>query len=731
LFASVLSLEVPEGRYPPLNMSPQKQKDETLQALSNQVSTRSNQQPLLLIFEDAHWIDPTSQELLDLIIPSVADKRVLLIITYRPEYEPPWAQTLGHLTLINLNRLGKRQASMMVERVTGGKPLPDEVLEQIVAKTDGVPLFVEELTKTVIGSGIVKEGDEAYELTGPLTDLTIPSTIQDSLMARLDRLAPVREVAQIGACIGREFSHALLAAVSQMRGEALTDAIRHLIASELIYSVGTPPDATYTFKHALVQDAAHMSLLRTRRQQLHGQVADAMIEQFSALAEGTPETVAHHLTEARRTEQAITYWQRAGVAASQKSSNVEAVAHLEKALSLITQLPDNDDRARKELALLNIVAAPMMNSRGYAAPELGRLYERAYALCEKLGGGEQIIQALSGICQYHMVVGDMNTALGYARETLARAEKQTGRGPILEAHRLLGLSYAWQGSPRKSLEHFRAVQDFYDAEQDQDLALTYGQNHLMSSYSLGACPLALLGYPNQSDVFMEKAISAAYASGHVYSIAYALTLPLVRHTCLREHSEILSGASKVIPLCEEQNIPFYLAFARLFNGFALAQQGNLDEGIERMRDALVLYGWTGSGMFLPFFDTLLAETLLQNGEWDEARDLLTFAKQRTEEWGEAFYYAETLRVLGDHEAFCPDADRKAAEIRYQEAIAAAQNRELRVWELRAAISLARLWQSQGKNREAHDLLFPISDWFTEGFDMPDLKDAKALLEELT
>jgi tetratricopeptide (TPR) repeat protein len=724
LFASMLSLEAGE-RYPSLTMSPQKQKDETLQALSDQVSRLSEQQPVLMIFEDAHWIDPTSQEVLDLLVPQIAARKVLLVVTYRPQYEPPWSQGLHHLSTLSLKRLGRRQAGAMVEEVTGGKTLPGELLDQIVAKTDGVPLFVEELTKTVIEGGIVTEVEDAWQLSGPLTELAIPSTIQDSLMARLDRLAPVKEIAQIGACIGREFGYELLAAVSPLVGNELDDALQQFVNNELIFRSGS----AYTFKHALIQDAAYDSLLKNRRAQLHSALADALVERFPGVAETAPETIAHHLTAAGRPEIAIKYWERAGTLASRRSSNVEAIAHLENALSLAPSLPEDANPAEQEMRLLNILAAPLMNTKGYAAPETGKVYERISALCEIVGEGDHIYQALCGVSQYHMVVGDIVRAMRIGEEMLALAEKNGVEDAILESHRLIALFAFTLGDFTRAFKHSDIVLNLFNPAKRYELALIYGQDHEMSSYVFRSFALAMLGYPDRARSDIDAAIAASLKSKHVYSEAYALALPLINFFNLRDLERTEVATEKTIAFCTEHNIGWYLTYGIIAQGYVLTRRGDLDAGIEKMRDGIAQFHATGSGVILPQFRTLLAEALIARGDLDDAAVLLDQATAQYERWREGPYRAETIRVRGDWHRRA-GAAAAASEACYREAIGFAQGQKAKLWELRAATSLAKLWQSQGKTETARDLLFPVYNWFTEGFDTADLKDAKALLDEL-
>jgi class 3 adenylate cyclase/predicted ATPase len=728
LFASLLNLDQ-RGRYPPLNLSPQKQMELTLQTLAEHVTSLAAKQPVLMIFEDAHWIDPTTQELLDLVIPAVACHPALVMVTYRPEYEPPWIG-LGHATPLTLTRLGKANAAAMVDRVTGSKPLPDEVLDQIIAKTDGVPLFVEELTKTVIESGIVVAQDAGYTLTGTLSDFAIPSTLQDSLMARLDRLSPVKEIAQIGACVGREFSYELLAAVSPLRDNELNQAVEQLVNSELVFRIGVPPDAKFIFKHALVQDAAYGSLLKSRRQQLHSSLADILESRFPDVVENEPETIAHHLTEAGRTEPAIEYWSRAGQLAVQGSNYVEAVAHLDHGLVLVPALPDPARRPEEELRLVNLLATPVMITKGYASKEAQKVYERAYQLCNQVGQSEHIYQALAGVSSYHMVVGDVRTALRLAEELLERAELQDQAGPLLEAHRSIGLHCFATAEFERSLRHLEKVRDLFDPRKHRDLAMVYGQDFKMSSHSLSAIDLAALGYPDQAIVHVEAALAEAKLTEHFFSKAYALAIPVIALVFLRDVGRISEIVDKNIPFCSEQRIPYYLTIGLICRGFAMFLGGRIVEGIEQMRDGIVRYKSIGSGVVVPHFNTLLAEALIQNEEYEEAETLLNESIAQCDRWGEGVYNAETHRVKGDLIFATHAKDPLSVENWYSKALEIARGQHAKLWELRAATSLARLWQSQGKTREAHDLLAPVYGWFTEGFDTADLKDAKALLDEL-
>jgi class 3 adenylate cyclase/predicted ATPase len=728
LFAAMLSLGTGD-RYPPLELSPQRQKEETIKALAHGVVGLARAKPVLVLFEDAHWADPTTLEALGAIVDAVERAPILAVITFRPQFSPQWTGR-GHVTLHTLSRLGRRHAATMVEKVTGEKALPAEVLDEIVAKTDGVPLFVEELTKTVLESGIVEERDGSYHLTGPFSHVAIPSTLHDSLMARLDRLAPVKEVAQIGACIGREFTLELLAAVSPLHDNELHDALQQLTNSELIFARGTPPDASYMFKHALVQDAAYESLLKSKRQQLHSRLADVLRQRFPDIVENEPEVIAHHCTEAGLTEPAIDYWARAGRLAAQRSSYLEAVAHLNKGLSLVPSLPDSAKPVEQELMLLNLLATPLMYTKGYAAPEAGRVYDRVHELCRQVGESVHIFQALSGISQYHMVRGDIDRALALAEEALPQAEQQSDIGPLLEAHRLMGLHCVWGGQFERALPHLNEIRNLFEPERHRDLALVYGQNHKMSSCTLQSQAVAALGYPEQALRWRQAALTEAEQTKHWFSRAYARSLTLNTLQYLRELKLIRDAVEDAINFAAEQSIMFYLAYALTIKGWLLSQLGSVEEGIDQMRDGLDVWRQTGSQANLPHFHTMLAEALAKKGAFDEALDLVEGSIEQVERWGDRHYEAEIRRFRGELKLGIDAGDVETAEQAFGEAIDVAKRQAARLWELRASTSLARLWRNQGKLEEARDLLAPVYDWFTEGFDFPDLENARSLLAEL-
>ena len=443
LFAALLSLPL-AADYAPLGVPPEQQKQQTLHALLTIVLRIAAQQPVLFVMEDLHWVDPTTLELLSLLVDQGPTARILVLLTFRPDFSPPWTGR-SHLTQVTLPRLPGRQAAEMTGQVAHRKALPPEVLEQIVAKTDGVPLFVEELTKMVLESGLLQERAERYELTGPLPPLAIPTTLHDSLMARLDRLAMVKAMAQLGATLGREFSYALLQAVSPWDEATLRRGLQQLVEAEFLYQQGLPPQATYLFKHALIQDAAYQSLLRSTRQQHHQHIAQVLEGHFPDLCETQPELLAHHYTEAGLAQHAIPYWQQAGQRAAQRSAYVEAISHLSRGLALLTTLPDTPERAQHELRLQTTLGPVLIATRGQGAPEVQQAYARARELCQQVGETPHLFPVLDGL-GHSISSGQSTTPRGSWRNS-SSPWPNVSRIPahLLRAYFLLGGTLFWLG----------------------------------------------------------------------------------------------------------------------------------------------------------------------------------------------------------------------------------------------------------------------------------------------
>ena len=718
LFASLLSLEVPDGRYAPLTMSPQKQKQETLRALADQVTLLSEAQPVLLIFEDAHWIDPTSQEMLDLLVPYIADKRVLLVVTYRPEYVPPWSEGQGHLSKVSLGRLGRKQAAALVNRVTDGKPLPDEVLRQILAKTDGIPLFVEELTKTVLEMGI-----EAAT--------AIPPTLHDSLMARLDHLSPVKEVAQAGACIGREFSYALLSAVSTLRDSELDDALQRLVNSELIFRRGSPPDASYVFKHALVQDSAYQSMLRGRRQSLHKAIAEQLPAIEPTIAETEPELIAHHLTEAGLAGEALDYWLKAGELALNRSAMSEAITHLQTGLALLESLPESEYRTRQEFRFLVAIGPALMAKQGFAGADVGETYGRALAISKKLDDAPEIFPALYGMYIYHRIGGRISDAKALADSYLQRAEADGDTASQINAHRAMGLSLFDFGNFEESRFHLDRAIALYDPDEHIGLAFKYAQDPRIAALSLLCHSLAPLGYLDQAGASVAKAKELADVLGHPQTVVYAKTIGLAVHWHRREPERALAPAGDAFELAEQYGYPYFRNFAGAYLSWARICSGDVATGKDMFSHSMAGLRAIGAEGNRAMFLCILSDALVSMNLHEDAKPALSEALRIAAETGDGTVKSEILRLHGMATLKARGKDGSdEAESAFADALALARAQKAKLFELRAARDLARLWQREGKRAEAHELLFPVYDWFTEGFDTADLIEAKALLEEL-
>ncbi len=727
LFAALLSLPT-DARYGQFDMTPQQQKGKTIQAIGELLSGLAAERPVIHIFEDAHWADPTSLEVLDQLIGRISSLPVLEIITFRPEFAPPWR---GHanVTALALNRLGKNQCADMVARVTGGKALPEEVLEQIVAKTDGVPLFVEELTKTVMESGILEEKAERFELNGPLPPLAIPSTLQDSLMARLDRLAPVKEVAQIGAAIGREFSHRLLTALVPSGDNELQDAIPQLIEAELIFRRGGGDDTTYVFKHALVQDAAYESLLKSRRQELHRRIATVLEQQFPETAETEPEILGHHFTAAGLHDEAIEYWLRAGRRAARSSANTEAVEHLNQGLALLDKLPKSGAHDARELDFLITLLNPLIAAVGYSTPEMARASTRALELCRQLDETARIFPVLYGQWVYYFAGGDVAKSCAMAADFLDLAERQQDQIPRMMGHRIVGAAAMFHGEHSVCRAHNEQSLAEFDPNKHASLASGYGQDLGAAILSYLSMSLCLLGYPDQAVVRGREALARARAVEHANTLAYTLWhVGTFLWWLLDDSDELRQATEEMLTVAAEPRMPIWTAAAMPFRGEVSRRSGKADSGLAKIEEGLAVATELRFGLSEPVSQLFRGQALHDLGRTDEALQAIAKGLARAERRGEHWIEPELLRVQG--ELSLHQGDPADAEVSFQAAIALAEQQDAKWWKLRTATSLARVWLDQGRHDDALDLLAPVYNWFTEGFDTRSMKEAKALLDEL-
>jgi predicted ATPase/class 3 adenylate cyclase len=725
LFAAMLSL--PVDRYPSSYLSPQGQKEATVAALTDQTVALSLQEPVLMIFEDVHWIDPTTLEILERLIDRIQDAAVLLVITCRPEFEARWVGQ-GHVTLHSLNRLGRRQGADMVAKVTAGIALPVEVLDEIIAKTDGVPLFVEELTKTVLEAGFLKEETGAYVLDAPLPPLAIPATLQDSLMARLDRLASVKEIAQIGACIGRVFSYDLLALSAPLNDNALSDALIQLSNSGLITQRGVAPTATYTFKHALVQDAAYESLLKSRRERLHQKIATVLESDFPNIVKAEPELIAHHYTSAALADRAVPYWLAAGKQAISRSANQEAIRHLRRGLELLPTLPESQERGRLELDIQVALGPPSIAIKGYRSPETIAAYKRAYEISRQLGEREERSAILFGLWVIKNVESEHANALDWADQALAFAAEADNDADLMIARRMHGMTCLHTGHIREAGCDLKKSQAMYDPKLHGGLAFRVAQDPYVGAGVFLSWALWLQGYPDKAQSTADRALESAQSLNHAYTNIWALTYAGVFISLWRGNFE---RAAQHLSALEEQSVTNgFLLFADYATMLAawLQVKKRLCDLTNETRAVVDKWDDASIKLFSPLWLSEIAEGHLVFGRSEMGVRTVDEALAFVSRTNERMMEAELLRLKGD----CMRAlgDSVGAEKELQDAIGIARHQQAKSWELKAATSLARLWQSQSKTAEAYDLLAQVYDWFTEGFDTADLQEAKALLEEL-
>jgi class 3 adenylate cyclase/predicted ATPase len=727
--ASMLSIPCDE-RYGAVTMTPQKFKDETLRALVDTTVVIARRQPMVLLFEDAQWADPTTLEILDLLILRVRNVPLLVVITHRPEFAPRWSHH-GHVAALGLTKLTRAQSTALVSRLIGGKAIPADLLEQILEKTDGVPLFVEELTKSVLESGALRDADDRWVYAGPGRALSIPPTLRDSLMARLDRFAPVREVAQIGAAIGREFSYALLAAVAPHCKPELDQALAQLTLSGLAFQHGTRPDSVYTFKHALVQDAAYDSLLRRRRQELHGKIASAIERQFPSIGETEPELLAHHYTEAKQPERAIPLWQQAGSLALERMAPAEAIAQLNKGLELVATLPASAARDGSELDLRTPLGTAWMALKGWPAPEVWDSLHPALALAHSLRRHDALVPILWGLFVHVFCRGRVAESLRWAAQLMDAAETYDDPDLLIVGHYAAMVADFWLGDPIKTREHADQILAIYSGERHGHLVGILNMDPKTHSLALSALSTWMLGFPEQAVRISDAKDAHARGLGHPFDLGWALTTGAEVFDHLHEPDELLKRAAEADRVARENSLPILTECnVPIHSGIALIRKDQTAEGLASLESGLALWEEGGGRAVSPYFKSVRAEGMAQRGDLEGALDLIdeVIAQIERPGWEERHYYAEALRIKGW--LLVQKGDPERAERNYIASLDWARTQQAKSWELRTATSYARLMRDQGRVGEAHDLLAPVYGWFTEGFGTKDLKEAKALLDEL-
>ena len=688
-----------------------------------------------MLFEDLHWIDPTSLEALGRTVDQLRTLEVLLIVTYRPEFEPPWIGR-PYVTALSLNRLGEREIAAIIDRVAGNKPLPANVRQDIIERTDGIPLFVEEMTKAVLEA----DGEEAAQriaVATPSPSVAVPSSLHASLMARLDRLGSAKEVAQVGAVIGREFSYALIAAVAHKEEVELQATLDRLMGAGLLFRQGIPPHATYLFKHGLVQDVAYSTLLRERRRLLHRRIVEILETQFPETAESQPELIARHCTEVGLIEKAVAFWAKAGRRSMARSALVEAVAQLTRALDQIATLPSTPRLRREQIELQVATITPLMHVKGYAAPEVKAATERARLLIEQaeaLGEPPEnpllLYSVLFGFWITNAVAFNGDAALALAGQFLELAEKQGASVPLLLGHGLMGFSLLVTGNFTQSLRQTDQALALYDPAVHRPLAMLFGQDSRVTNLSQRSLALWFLGYPDAALAGANQFLKEARQIDQVGTLFNALNFSFVVHFLCGAHPTADALANELSTLADEQDAGMWKPAGLAYRGWILAGSGRASEAVQLITSALAALRATGTTLFTPVSLSLTAKCYADLGQLDDAGRSVDEATTVIERTKETWFEADVYRIAGEVALKSQQPDVARAEACFERALSVARMQQAKSWELRASMSLARLWRDQGKLQQARELLAPAYGWYTEGFDTRDLKEAKALLEEL-
>ncbi|HBY97701.1 MAG TPA: adenylate cyclase [Chloroflexi bacterium] len=731
LLGDLLSLP-PEPDETPLNLTPERQKQKTMETALALLWAMARQQPVVLVVEDLHWVDPSSLDLLTMLVDRISTAPILALLTERPEFDPPW---VAHPQVISvaLGPLTAEQTMIMAEQVAG-KTLPVEVLKQLVTWTDGVPLFVEELTKTVLESGALVEREVHYERPGSAPFETIPTTLRGSLMARLDRLGPVRQVAQLAAAIGREFPYELLRALSPFDEVTLQRDLSELVKAGLLYQAGEPPRAMYIFKHALIQEAAYRSMLKRKRRAYHGQIAQALIERFPTITETQPELLAQHYAAAGLSRQAIDYCQRAGQRATQRSAQVEAIADFNQALALLETLPQNLEHQRQELDLRMQLGATLMGVKGFEDPDVERTYSRARELCEQVGDSGKLYPVLQGLIAYNAIRGDLQTAFELGEQLLRIAQREEDLTSLLTAHLAIGTTLFWWGELAAARIHLEEGIALYDRLQEDSTARLPGPDPGVSLLGFVNWLLWLLGYPVQALARAQEALALAEKLSNPFSLAEALQWSAGAYQMLGEKQATRTQAEALIALAREQESAYWEVRGTILRGWALAMQsenaGGFEEGIMQIHRGLTALQASGVKLGQSYFLGLFAAAAAKGGQIEEGLRAVEEALALVAEIGERQWESELHRLKGELLLAASAENHAEAENCFRQALSVARQQGAKSLELRAAMGVSRLLRQQGRRSAARQVLVKAYGRFSEGFDTADLRAARRLLDEL-
>jgi class 3 adenylate cyclase/predicted ATPase len=712
-------------------MSELVRKQRTMHVLEEQLVLLSERSPVLMIFEDAHWADPTSVELMGRIVRRVGGLRAMVIANFRPEFTPPWLG-LGNVTLLTLNQLSRRQVNELIDKAAGGVALPGSVVDQIIAKAQGVPLFVEEITRSVVGSGTLEERDGQYHLADAGAPFVIPATLKDSLVARLDRLGPAKDVALAASIIGQEFSFELVGAAASVEPPVLVAALDQLVQSDIVTQRGEPPHAVYTFKHALVRDAAYQTVLKSRKRHLHQRVAEALESRFPDLARTEPELLAHHYSEADVGDRALEYWRKAAGYASASLAHAEAIGHIDKALALISAMPEGLARDEWELAFLTLKGPAHMALDGWESPTAHATYDRAKLLADRLGRIGDIFRSLWGLWMGAHSTGRHGRARTLLDDIYELIERTDEPEYVVQAHHAGGSQMHAEGDLRRAKDYIDRCLSAYRIDTHGNLAMTYGA-HDPGCCSLGmaASTLLMLGYPDQANEASLKALRLGREIGFQTGIAHTIRYRAAFCIMLNQPELAAESIKEGLEVSERFKLGPYLQPLALCDGWIRAFSGDVGAGLHRSERALAAIKSAPTAKYqLPMLTAFVGQIRMAAADVEGALTLFREALDLARANGEMYYVPEILRLTAEALLTQPVPDGPQAEASLVEALEIARGQEAKFWELRAALALARLWSSQGRQSEAVTLVGPVYGWFTEGFDTPDLRDASLLLAAL-
>jgi class 3 adenylate cyclase/predicted ATPase len=713
LVAALLSLNLDE-RFTPLSLTAHQQRARTLVVLVNQLIGLARKEPVLMVVEDTHWIDPTTLDLLGQVLDQIPNAPVLILITSRPDHQPALG---GHpnVTRLTLNRLGRKPTEAIIAHLLGEKDLPAEVISEIVARTDGMPLFVEELTKAVLDTGL---------------ETAVPVSLSASLMARLDRVPGVKDVATVASCIGREFDYRLLEMIISLPGSELTAALDRLTAAELVFRRGTPPEAVFTFKHALVRDAAHESLLKKSRQELHGRIARTLEERFPETISQQPEVLALHCAEAGQDDKAVFYWQLAGQRALERCAMAEAVVLLTRGLQALKSFPQGAERQRQELALQFALGRAFLAAKGFAAPETGRAYARARDLCGEVGEVPEYFPILYGQSVFYFQRGELTKALEVAQDLLRGGKTRGDISAQVTGRRMIGSALCQLGRFVDSRDEFEAALSLYDPIRDRSSGTVYAIDSRVMSLCWLAHLYAILGNPEQAFAREAAVPGLVEALKHPNTTAVSHAWNCIFRQLIGDVDGATQVANAAITVSTDHGFPLYRAAGLVIRGWAVARAGHPTEGLEEVRQGLTAYSATGAEMWAPYFSGLLAETLGGAGHASEGKEVLNQALTKAKQIQGLWIEAELYRVRGDLLLALSDGKQVEAEASYRLALSTAVEQNAALWELRAATSLARLRIHMGETCEAQSLLGSAVGRFSECGQCSDLTAARQLLTAL-